>query len=124
MNAERSARPEKPLEGWRVLVPRGGSWGEGIAASLRAEGAVPVVAPLINFAPVSDAALLAQSIADLEAGMFDWLTITSIAQRPWTLSCRASCRASAAHNSTSSRFHGPLTRVSSSRSSIASISGK
>ena len=77
MNAERSARPEKPLEGWRVLVPRGGSWGEGIAASLRAEGAVPVVAPLINFAPVSDAALLAQSIADLEAGMFDWLTITS-----------------------------------------------
>lgn len=78
MNArERSARPEKPLDGWRVLVPRGGSWGEGIAASLRAEGATPVVAPLINFAPVSDPALLAQSLADLEAGVFDWLTVTS-----------------------------------------------
>ena len=78
MNAtQRSVRPEKPLEGWRVLVPRGGSWGDGVAASLRAEGAVPIVAPLINFAPTNDPALLDRSLADLEAGLFDWLTITS-----------------------------------------------
>ena len=28
----------KPLGGWRVLVPRGGKWGDGIAATLRANG--------------------------------------------------------------------------------------
>ncbi|GAA5031861.1 uroporphyrinogen-III synthase [Microbacterium fluvii] len=69
--------PEKPLTGWRVLVPRGGPWGDGVAASLRRQGAVPVVAPLINFAPSNDQATLEQAIADLAAGRFDWLTLTS-----------------------------------------------
>lgn len=68
---------EKPLVGWRVLVPRGGPWGDGVAASLRAQGAVPVVAPLINFAPTNDQATLDQALADLAAGAFDWLTVTS-----------------------------------------------
>ena len=27
----------KPLAGWRVLVPRGGPWGDGVAAALRAQ---------------------------------------------------------------------------------------
>lgn len=67
----------KPLAGWRVLVPRGGPWGDGVAASLRAQGAVPVVAPLINFAPTNDEATLTQALADLAAGTFDWLTVTS-----------------------------------------------
>ncbi len=30
----------KPLSGRRVLVPRGGPWGDGVAASLRQLGAV------------------------------------------------------------------------------------
>ncbi|CAH0221115.1 uroporphyrinogen-III synthase [Microbacterium sp. Bi128] len=68
---------EKPLAGWRVLVPRGGPWGDGVAASLRQRGAVPVIAPLINFAPTNDQATLEQSLADLAAGQFDWLTLTS-----------------------------------------------
>ncbi|MFV0374063.1 uroporphyrinogen-III synthase [Microbacterium sp.] len=67
----------KPLKGWRVLVPRGGPWGDGVAATLRAQGASPVVAPLINFAPAEDQAALEQSLADLAAGQFDWLTVTS-----------------------------------------------
>ena len=75
--AEQTLRSGKPLEGWRVLVPRGGPWGDGVAASLRAQGATPVVAPLINFAPTSDPATLEQALADLQAGAFDWLTITS-----------------------------------------------
>ena len=25
----------RPLDGWRVLVPRGGPWGDGVAASLK-----------------------------------------------------------------------------------------
>lgn len=69
--------PEKPLAGWRVLVPRGGPWGDGVAATLRQQGAVPVIAPLINFAPTNDQATLEQALADLAAGAFDWLTITS-----------------------------------------------
>ncbi|WP_435526279.1 uroporphyrinogen-III synthase [Microbacterium elymi] len=67
----------KPLTGWRVLVPRGGPWGDGVAATLRAQGAVPVVAPLINFAPTEDLAGLEQALADLGDGRFDWLTLTS-----------------------------------------------
>jgi uroporphyrinogen-III synthase len=70
-------QPQKPLAGWRVLVPRGGPWGDGVAANLRRQGATPVVAPLINFAPTNDQAALDQALADLEAGAFDWLTVTS-----------------------------------------------
>ncbi len=71
------ATAEKPLVGWRVLVPRGGPWGDGVAATLRSQGAVPVVAPLINFAPTNDQETLDRALADLTAGAFDWLTVTS-----------------------------------------------
>ena len=67
----------KPLTGWRVLVPRGGPWGDGVAASLRAQGAVPVVAPLINFGPTTDQETLDRALVDLAEGAFDWLTVTS-----------------------------------------------
>ena len=67
----------KPLSGRRVLVPRGGPWGDGVAARLRQLGAVPVIAPLINFAPTNDQATLDEALADLAAGAFDWLTLTS-----------------------------------------------
>lgn len=67
----------KPLKGWRVLVPRGGPWGDGVAADLRARGASPVVAPMINFAPTDDPAALRAALASLTAGEFDWLTVTS-----------------------------------------------
>lgn len=75
--APETHRPEKPLSGWRVLVPRGGPWGDGVAASLRSQGAVPVVAPLINFAATTDPETLDRALAGLEAGDFDWLTVTS-----------------------------------------------
>lgn len=71
------SKQDRPLDGWRVLVPRGGPWGDGVAASLRAQGAVPVVAPLINFAPTTDQAALDRALEQLAAGEFDWLTITS-----------------------------------------------
>ncbi|WJL94516.1 uroporphyrinogen-III synthase [Microbacterium sp. ET2] len=67
----------KPLGGWRVLVPRGGPWGDGVAASLRRQGATPVIAPLINFAPTRDHETLEKALADLAAGAFRWLTVTS-----------------------------------------------
>lgn len=77
MSNEQHPKPAKPLGGWRVLVPRGGPWGDGVAATLRGHGAVPVVAPLINFAPTDDIATLETALADLAAGQFDWLTVTS-----------------------------------------------
>jgi uroporphyrinogen-III synthase len=67
----------KPLAGWRVLVPRGGPWGDSVAASLRARGASPVVAPMINFAPTDDQPALEAALAKLAAGDFDWVTVTS-----------------------------------------------
>ncbi len=67
----------KPLTGFRVLVPRGGPWGDAVSASLRAQGAVPVVAPLINFAPTNEPEILADALEKLAAGEFDWVTVTS-----------------------------------------------
>ena len=67
----------KPLAGWRVLVPRGGRWGDTVAATLRGHGAVPVIAPLINFASADDAQSLANAFYELQDGQFDWLVVTS-----------------------------------------------
>jgi uroporphyrinogen-III synthase len=72
-----NSQQPKPLAGWRVLVPRGGPWGDQVAAMLRARGAQPIVAPMINFAPTDDAAALEAALARLSAGEFDWMTVTS-----------------------------------------------
>ena len=73
----KEAKTEKPLTGWRVLVPRGGPWGDDVAARLRAQGGVPVVSPLINFAPPEDSTQLEHVIAELADGQYAWLTVTS-----------------------------------------------
>ncbi len=67
----------RPLLGWPVLVPRGGKWGDGVAAQLRTLGATPVIAPLINFAGALDPEALAAEFRALEAGRYEWLVITS-----------------------------------------------
>ncbi len=73
----RAGAPAKPLAGWNVLVPRGGAWGDSVAALLRAQGASPVVAPLINFAAADDGAALDSALRELADGAFDWITVTS-----------------------------------------------
>jgi uroporphyrinogen-III synthase len=77
VTADKPTSADKPLAGWRVLVPRGGKWGDGVAASLRSYGAIPVIAPMINFAASDDQAALASALADLQHGAFDWIVITS-----------------------------------------------
>lgn len=67
----------KPLAGWRVLVPRGGKWGDNVASVLRGKGAVPVIAPMINFAGSDDPTALDRALARLQEGEFDWLVVTS-----------------------------------------------
>ena len=68
---------DKPLSGWRVLVPRGGKWGDNVAASLRGYGAIPVIAPMINFASAENPVELSDALRRLEGGEFEWLVITS-----------------------------------------------
>ena len=67
----------KPLGGLRVLVPRGGKWGDGVAATLRIRGAIPVIAPMINFASADDGPGLANALHELQDGQYDWIVITS-----------------------------------------------
>lgn len=72
-----AAKSAKPLAGWRVLVPRGGKWGDGVAATVRSHGGVPVIAPLINFASTEDPTALANTLHELADGQFAWLVVTS-----------------------------------------------
>lgn len=67
----------KPLSGLRVLVPRGGTWGELIAKALREQGANPVIAPLVDFGHTSEEDKLVEALHDLEAGKYQWMTATS-----------------------------------------------
>jgi len=65
------------LAGWRVLVPRGGRWGDELAQRLEASGASAIVAALIAFEPPEDESAFAAAIERLAAGAYDWLVITS-----------------------------------------------
>ena len=65
------------LRGRRVLVPRGGEWGERVATMLEAHGAEAVVVPLIEFAPTEDLTTLDSVLIGLARGEYDWLVITS-----------------------------------------------
>jgi uroporphyrinogen-III synthase len=67
----------KPLSGLRVLVPRGGAWGEIVAKALRDQGAATVIAPLVDFAHTSEEDRLVEALHKLEAGYYDWITATS-----------------------------------------------
>lgn len=67
----------KPLSGVRVLVPRGGIWGDLVSQALREQGAQTVIAPLVDFAHTSEEEKLVQALKGLEAGEFDWMTATS-----------------------------------------------
>ncbi|MBF0672195.1 MAG: uroporphyrinogen-III synthase [Salinibacterium sp.] len=70
-------RRAKPLTGWRVLVPRGGAYGENVAATLRSFGATAVVAPMINFSMPADPAPLDAALSRLESGYYDWIVVSS-----------------------------------------------
>jgi uroporphyrinogen-III synthase len=67
----------RPLYGCKVLIPRGGPWGDFLASALRSKGATPVIAPMINFETTDDVETLQSAFEDLAAGKFDWVTMTS-----------------------------------------------
>jgi uroporphyrinogen-III synthase len=65
------------LKGLSVLVPRAEGRGETLAELLRAAGAAPVLRPIIAHAPPAAPHLLAEALARLEAGVYEWLLLTS-----------------------------------------------
>lgn len=67
----------QPLSGVRVLVPRGGSWGELVSRALREQGASPVISPLVDFAASGEEEKLVAALHRLQEGAFDWLTATN-----------------------------------------------
>ncbi|WP_024357056.1 uroporphyrinogen-III synthase [Leucobacter chironomi] len=67
----------KPLSGLRVLVPRGGTWGDIVSKALREQGAHTVIAPLVDFAHTREEEKLVEALKTLEEGGFDWMTATS-----------------------------------------------
>jgi len=67
------------LAGRRVLIPRGGAWGERVRAELERRGADGVVAPLIASASPLDVAARDAAFAALARGEFSWLFVTSAA---------------------------------------------
>lgn len=67
----------RPLAGVRILIPRGGPWGNAVASELRGLGASAVVAPMTNFVVTDDSEALEGALRELAAGAFDWVTFTS-----------------------------------------------
>lgn len=62
-----------------MLVPRGGEWGNSIAASLRSHGAEAIISPMVNFASTDRIEELADALARLRGGAFDWVLVTTAA---------------------------------------------
>lgn len=63
----------------RVLIPRGGVWGDRVAAEISRRRGIPVIAPLIASAPPRDEAQRDRTFAALAAGQYAWLFVTSAA---------------------------------------------
>jgi uroporphyrinogen-III synthase len=67
---------QPPLAGVRVLIPRGGEFGDRLAAAVARHGGEPEIAPIIEFRePDSDP--LSEQCQRLTAGSFDWVAVTS-----------------------------------------------
>lgn len=66
-----------PIFGARILLPRGGRWGEDATQRLGQVGAQAVVVPLVEFSPPQDPAPLVEVIDRLNGGAYDWVLVTS-----------------------------------------------
>jgi uroporphyrinogen-III synthase len=69
--------PTSCLFGKRVVNTRSPSQAPELDELLRHRGAVPLSYPCIDIAPPQDAGVLGHALAQLAAGRFDWLVLTS-----------------------------------------------
>ena len=67
------------LRGRRILIPRGGAWGDRVRDEVERRGATGVIAPLIESRPPRDLAARDAAFARLAAGEYAWVFITSAA---------------------------------------------
>ena len=61
----------------RVLIPRGGTWGDEVARLVTDAGLEPLILPLVQIEPAEDQQRLQQILGQLAEGRFDWLVVTS-----------------------------------------------
>ena len=66
---------ELPLAGKRIVITRAVTQSEGLADALRAQGAEPVLFPLIRIVPIKNYGELEAGLARLRDG--DWIILTS-----------------------------------------------
>jgi len=67
----------KPLFGWRVLVPRTKEQAASVSERLRSHGAVPQVVPTIAVEPPRTPQQMERAIKGLVTGRFQWIAFTS-----------------------------------------------
>lgn len=63
------------LRGRRVVVTRAKEQSESLVQALQAQGAIPVLLPMVAFGPPDDPALVDQAIREI--AQYDWLFLTS-----------------------------------------------
>ncbi len=65
----------KTLEGKRILITRAAEQSETIVDVLNENGAIPVLVPMVSFAPPDDPSLLDEALRNLR--LFHWVFLTS-----------------------------------------------
>ncbi|HEU5420074.1 MAG TPA: uroporphyrinogen-III synthase [Streptosporangiaceae bacterium] len=68
----------KPLFGWRVLVPRTKEQAEHVSELLRAQGAVPEQVPTIAVEPPRTPQQMDRAVKGLVTGRYQWIGFTSV----------------------------------------------
>lgn len=95
----------------RVLIPRGGSWGDEVARLAAAAGFEPLVVPLVRTEPAEDQDALGRALARLSDGGFDWLVVTSRSAVPVLPTVPGSVRVAAVGASTAGALRDRGIRV-------------
>jgi uroporphyrinogen-III synthase len=72
----RDRRPPRPLAGRTIVITRPADQSDDLVRLLQRRGARTIVAPAIQIAPIRSAALT-RALADLAAGGYEWITLTS-----------------------------------------------
>jgi len=68
---------DRPLYGWKVLVPRTRDQAGALSAQLRGHGAVPVEVPTIAVEPPRTPAPMERAVKGLVTGRYQWVAFTS-----------------------------------------------
>ncbi|WP_425388772.1 uroporphyrinogen-III synthase [Corynebacterium oculi] len=68
----------RPLYGWRVLVPRAKSQAGPMSARLASHGAIPQEVPTISLEPPRNPAQMERAIKGIVEGRYQWIIFTSV----------------------------------------------